>query len=142
MRKRNIINNLFNKVLEKVKLELKDYDSTNGNQLNNFLKKYFNDEYIGITINNNIPNLKNNQFVINNKDNHWNVIYKLNDELYEFDSYGRNLLGSGYKDIILKNKNLQGYNNIDNSDCGQRSLTYILLKFKPLDFIYKFLNNY
>jgi hypothetical protein len=69
-----------------------------------------------------LPALKNNQFALLNKDTHWTVIYKKNGKKFEFDSYGRDLLGKGYADAKLPKGFKQPLNEFN---CGQRSLAWI-----------------
>ena len=108
---------------------MNDGDITTGRQIDNYLRSKFSPNvYRGIVINDNIPQLPNNSFVINNKDRHWTTIYKVNNELLEFDSYGRNMLPS-IKDTQVKPSDRQGASGIDDQDCGQRTIAKLLMIF-------------
>jgi len=114
---------------------MRDGDITNGEQINNYLlKKFPTTVYRGIIIDNEIPQLQDNQFVINNQDRHWTAIYKKNGVLQEFDSYGRDMLPT-IKDTYIKPENRQGASGSDYQDCGQRTIARMLITFK--DFIKK-----
>ena len=106
---------------------MNDGDITTGRQIDNYLRSKFSPNvYKGIIINDNIPHLfPDNSFVINNKDRHWTTIYKKNNELLEFDSYGRNMLPS-IKDTQVKPSDRQ---RADDQDCGQRTIAKLLMIF-------------
>jgi hypothetical protein len=104
-----------------------DSDITTGEQINKYLKKYFNDdEYKGIVLDDNIPELKKNQFIINNKNIHWTAVYNLNGKVKEFDSYGRDMLRN-IDDTFIPINQRQGANQLDEGDCGQRTIAFLLL---------------
>jgi len=112
---------------------MKDGDITTGAQIDSYLRKYFpSNIYRGIVVNDEIPTLKSNQFVINNKRVHWSLIYN-KDGLKEFDSYGRDMIPE-IKDTYVLPSNRQGYGGVDLSDCGQRSISKAIQIFKPTKF--------
>ena len=107
---------------------MQDYDMTNGEQIDNYAKKYFPKQYKGLVVDidsNNIkqlPPLQNNQFYINNKDLHWTAFIKTKGKLHEFDSYNRDLIKQLPE---LKVSSIQGGNGIDDQSCGQRTLAFL-----------------
>jgi hypothetical protein len=54
------------------------------------------------------------------KDRHWTTIYKIGQNFYEYDSFGRDLLGSEFIDAQThaEQKNTEG-------NCGQRTLAHL-----------------
>lgn len=64
--------------------------------------------------------LKEGKFIIILKDSHWIAIFMKNGKIYEFDTFGRDLLGDGFEDH--SKKQLQ---KITEYNCGQRTLNYL-----------------
>lgn len=111
-----------------VKRKMNDYDITDGEQIDNYLKKKFpSTVYRGIVVDDQIIPLKNGQFIINNKDMHWTAIYKTNNKLYEYDSYGRDMLPN-IDEIDVPVTERQGIGK-DMGDCGQRTIAKMIQIF-------------
>ena len=104
---------------------------TSGGQLDKFAKTYIPRGYRGIYSETDpIPRLKNNEFIIKNvpHNTHWIAVFKLNGTLYEYDSFGRDMLGARYKDFNRPNDNLVDQRFIQ-MDCGQRVLSILMSLF-------------
>ena len=118
---------------------MNDNDITTGEQIDGYLKKKFTPKtYRGIIIDLNTENiddfikddpLRNNQFYINNYMRHWTAIYKKKNKYYEFDSYNRDMLEDDVIDKKISNKDIQGKGGIDDGDCGQRTIAFLLNEF-------------
>lgn len=101
---------------------------TTGEQLDGFCKKYFSPSvYRGIAINGNVPALKNNQFVIHNRDEHWSSVFKKNNKTYDWDSYSRDLFPE-YIDSKVPIKERQNYGGADLQDCGYRVIAKMIME--------------
>lgn len=103
---------------------------TNGEELDTLARRLFPpDVYVGIVQYETIadlPPLKEGQFALLNSDLHWTIIYKKNGILYEFDSYGRDMLGRGYRDARFPKSFKQTMNEMN---CGQKSLAFAAKQF-------------
>lgn len=112
----------LNELTDDIEAKLNNTGITNGEELDNLIKQIFpTDSYVGVIQYKSVkdlPKLKNNQFALLNKDTHWTIIFKKNDKLYEFDSYGRDMLGKGYRDVKFKNFKQP----LTEMNCGQRSV--------------------
>lgn len=61
--------------------------------------------------------LKNGEKFIYNTGNHWIGLFKKKGKLYEFDSFGRDMLGDQFID-----SNKKEIQKMDESNCGQRTI--------------------
>ena len=99
---------------------------TTGDDIDKVMKPLFGDRYVGIVewkSANDVPQLKEGQVAILNHAVHWSTAYKKGGKKYEFDSYGRDLLGQGFADARLPSNFLQPFTT---ADCGQRSLAWLI----------------
>lgn len=131
-KKYNILLNHFNKIIP---------STTYDYQLRNICKKLFKSNFIDVLSYDKIneKNLKNNKSMIINVDSsnmpgsHWISLYRYNDKIILYDSFGRdiNKLIPKLKDIF-KNKELifdtkdkeQKYNEYN---CGARSIIFLII---------------
>lgn len=90
------------------------------------MKPLFGNKYLGIfewKTEKDAPALENGQIAILNKDVHWSAIYKKNNKKYEFDSFGRDLLGKGFADAKMPKSFLQPFTE---ANCGQRTAAWLI----------------
>jgi hypothetical protein len=90
------------------------------------MKPLFGERYIGLfewRSPADAPVLKERQVAILNRSVHWSAIYRKNGKNYEFDSYGRDLLGSGFADAKMPTSFRQTFST---ADCGQRSIAWLI----------------
>jgi len=100
---------------------------TTGSDLYRLGKKLIGDKFRGIFTRRDIPKLNEGESAILNvpSNEHWISIFKKNGKLYEFDSFGRDMLGNGYTDFNTKDDNFDEQ-KIWQSDCGQRSVALLM----------------
>lgn len=101
-----------------------NYSTTNNRELERMGKALL-DNFKGVYLfDQKIPELKEGECCIKNTDNHWIAIYRKDGKLYEYDSFGRDMIGKKYKDA---NKGIEQdpMSNI----CGQMSLSHLLRIF-------------
>lgn len=99
---------------------------TYGAKLNTVAKELLNKKFAGVFLATDMPiKLDNNTGVLINKpiNVHWIAQAKINNKIYTYDSYGRNMGPNAVKDtpidFIQKGKQM---------DCGSRSLTWLYNK--------------
>ena len=134
------IKKYFDDCLIEIENKLKTDGTTTNLQLNKLGYQLFGDKYKGAKMSDQIPRLKNNEMCIINTDPtykkglHWLGLYKYDNKIYVYDSFGRN-----YKTLSphFKNKRWINVNKTieeadTGKDCGQLSMTFLLTfdKFK------------
>lgn len=96
---------------------------TTGDQINMIGKQYFGSKFKGIFPirgPQDVPQLKEGEVAILNKDVHWWPVWKKDGKLYEGDSFNRDLLGAKYRDV----KQPPGFKQkLNESNCGPRAIT-------------------
>jgi hypothetical protein len=126
-----LINKKYLSNLRKVERVLGNQVTT-GTQLDNFAKRHLGRGYKGIySEHDHLPELGHNEFIIINKPNntHWITAFNMGGKIFEFDSFGRDMMGKKYRDF---NKIGDGINEqrIDENSCGQRVLSILMTLFK------------
>jgi hypothetical protein len=119
-----IYNNILNSIIS-----IMGNKGTNTEQLNKY-GSFFIDNYKGTFARDHIPNLKNGESTIINLDtsdkngSHWVALYKNNNQLYFYDSFGRpNLLPElNYKEAL----DYDAEQKVNQLDCGQRCISWLL----------------
>lgn len=119
---------IYNNILDSI-ISIMGNKGTITEQLNKY-GSFFIDNYKGTFARDHIPNLNNGESSIINLDtsdkngSHWIALYKYNNQLYFYDSFGRpNLLPElNYKEAL----DYDAEQNIYMSDCGQRCITWLL----------------
>lgn len=137
------ITEIYNYVLHEIIKPILKNSTTYSSDLDKLGNKLLNN-FIGVCSSDNMPHNNNNNFCfISNLDNsnqsgsHWVGIYIKDNNMYCYDSFGRDINNILHEYIISYSKK---YNyNIINSDltdreqeikefnCGQRSLTFLII---------------
>ena len=138
----------YNKNLMYIEDILKKSGTTNNVELNRLGKMLFGDLFIGVFSSNEFPKyIKNNQmFIINNTSSktdgqHWLSFIKSSKSkghkprLYGYDSYNRDIhkLSPYFKYKRFVNANSNRDESFVETDCGQRSVAWLLSFFKHGD---------
>ena len=131
---------LFNAYVKYVSQLFGHTKTTNTIDLIRVGKALLGENFVGVFPSDMIPKLRNNECCIINLDSskqpgsHWTAIYKFSDnKVLLYDSFGRNL----NKLLKVKGKNVDRTDReqeskalgdaIEQNDCGQRSLAWLLL---------------
>ena len=105
---------------------------TNGGQLDGLARYLFKKSYKGIYLKRDkLPLLRHHGdfAILNEPENiHWIAIFNLNGKLYEFDSYARDMLGSGFRDFN-KNNDAIDDQGISQENCGARVVSMMVSLF-------------
>lgn len=110
-------------------------DETLSSQLITICRKFFNTNFKGVFPIDLIPykDLKNHDFLIFNLDkhnqpgSHWCAMYKFDNNIYVYDSFGRKVLKNN-KQVI--NSELDAEQKKSEKNCGQRCIAWLLIAKK------------
>ena len=101
---------------------------TNGEQLYILSKQIFGDKFKGIYIKKEmLPPLKNHgDFAILNEpeNQHWISIFNHDGTMFEFDSFGRDMLGVGFHDFNNKTDAIHDQQLLE-QNCGSRVISFM-----------------
>lgn len=106
---------------------------TYGNQLEEVGKQILGNKFFGVFQKGDLlPVLKERTgLIINNPTNeHWIAMYRLNDKIHTFDSFGRKYIKGesiGPNPVMLPDNIKQRKNQFD---CGERSLAYLYIALR------------
>lgn len=135
-------NKLFRNYFKQIVKYLKHGNTTYSDELEKLGKKLFGNKFKGVFASDQIPQLKNTEMAIVNLDksnepgSHWVAIYKSNNNIWIYDSFGR----STYS--ILPNLKKSGNGNVKEADndpeqfgtkseeCGQLSISWLCVADK------------
>ncbi len=129
------INKLFQEYYKQIVKYLKHNKTTNSEELSKLGKKIFGDKFRGVFPSDKIPDLNNKEMVIANLDNssqagsHWIALYKDNDNLWIYDSFGRSVYS--ILPILKKHKgkikeaDKDAEQKIEQECCGQYSTAFL-----------------
>jgi hypothetical protein len=126
------INEINDKLIKEFERILDTNGVTTGEQLDRVAKLYFPKEYKGLYIEGEkLPKLRNDTFIILNHplNEHWIMVFRKFGRNYEYDTYGRDVLGNGYIDLNTPNDRLDEQLHTE-SHCGQRVLAMAWILFK------------
>lgn len=99
-----------------------------GGQLSSLAVKLFGSKFRGIYVKGDkLPILKEGEILIqNNPTNiHWIGVANVKGTRYEFDSFGRDMLGNAYTDYNTPTDNVEDQ-RIWEANCGQRTLAFFV----------------
>ena len=107
--------------------------STDNIQLYKIGKLLFDKRFIGVFPSNKIGILKNNEMCILNTDDkkgvHWCACYKYKNKHFIYDSFNRNVKNLSkhwkHKSSFI-NSNIDRDQSYEESDCGQRSIAWLI----------------
>ena len=125
----------YTQILELIK-GLIGNTTTYQSQLDNIAKKIFGNRYKGSFSSDQIPKLENDECCIANLDDsskpgsHWISLYKKNNDIYVYDSFGRSskkIIPSVFKsgNGTIKDTDYDSEQKINENNCGQRSLAWL-----------------
>lgn len=104
---------------------------TTGKQLYDLASRLFGSKFKGIHFRDRLPNLKHHgDFAIVNEpmNEHWISVFNYNGKLYEFDSFGRDMLGVPYHDFNVVGDAISEQ-RLDQADCGARVIAMMVTLF-------------
>ena len=129
---------IFNDITKQIEKVIGHGNETYTNELERIGKQIFRNKFVGVFPSDKIPKLNNNNYTIINLDksdeegSHWVALAKRDNEIYIFDSFGRDTYkilpsikqsGNGLVKMTDPDRNQKDHE----VNCGQKSLAWLCI---------------